>query len=178
MECCTNQKFKRLTWGLASLCQAPRPPRLRALTRGGDLSESPGVVQVGLRRPGAGPSPAPAPAPRSARRAAPPAPLAPRRQGSPAWTAHPSVRPRVPRPWCGTPQRGADSLGAGAEGPRAVAEAGRRRRTAGWRSRRGGRGAELGQPPPPHERCAPRPGSHASHVRPLGAAAPRRRPAE
>nr|XP_060511814.1 serine/arginine repetitive matrix protein 2-like [Panthera onca] len=36
---------------------------------------------------------------------------------------------------------------------------------------------ELGRPPPPpRERRAPRPGSHASHVRPLGAAAPRRRP--
>lgn len=110
------------------------------------------VLLVWPRCPGAGPSPAPALAPRSARRAAPPAPLAARREGNPAKTA----RPSVPRPCRG--------LGAGRPGEgvtpweRGHRASGRRRRPgggggiraeeeeeeAGRRRWRGGRGGELG----------------------------------
>lgn len=181
MECSTNEKFQSLTRGLASWCQGATPPppaRLHhALTRPRDPSKGPGCSGSGRVARGLDLPPRPPP-PRAQPRAPLPCSASSERQGSPAATARPSVRPPVPRPWCGTPRRGAASLGAVAEGPRAAAEAGRRRRTAGRRrSRRpGGEGAELGRPPPPRERRAPRPGSHASHVRPLGAAAPRSRP--
>lgn len=184
------------------MCQAPTPPppaRLpRAFTRVASSPRGSGVPRVWLRRSGAGPSPTLAPAPRSPRRTAPRAPPHSAR-AAPASTAHPIVRPPGAAGLCaGSPGRGADSLGAGAEGPRAATEARAEEEEeeeaggGGGEPDGGGGGREeeesrqqqrlrreLGRPPPPpppRERRAPRPGSHASHVRPLGEAAPRRRP--
>lgn len=173
----TNKKFQRLTWGLASLCQAPTPPRLRALTRGGDLSRRPGGVRVGLRRPGPDLPPRP-PLPRARR--------SPRASRSTAPGQPGLDRARVSSP-------GRLGLGAGRPGggltpwEPGLRDPGRWRRpgaSGGGGGQRGGEGAEARRrraraaaaSPRASERCAPRPGSHASHVRPLGAAAPRRRP--
>lgn len=139
MECCTNKKFKRLTWGLASLCQAPRPPRLRALTRGGDLSESPGVVRVGLgvwgwTFPRARPCPALSQARRSPRFARSTAP------GKPGLDR----APQCPAPGC---------LGLGAGRPRGgltpwergLRDPGRWRRPGGGGGQRGGEEGEAAE---------------------------------
>lgn len=94
--------------------------------------------------------------------------------------------PRCRRPLCGKPREGGSFPGAGLRAP--GRDGGRGGGGGGggrWRRRPGGAGEpaaaavrrELRRPPPPpRERRAPRPGSHASHVRPLGEAAPRRRP--
>lgn len=182
--CSTSKKFKRLNWGLAASCQGrtPLPPSRppRAFTG----------VETHQRVPGAGPSPAC------------PRPALLRAHGSPRWLPSPGLDRAPPRStpgaagFCaGSPgagsrfpgSRGRGSRGGGGdrdgggggrvkgeEAEEEEEEAGRRRRR---RRRRAAAAARArAAPPPPRERRAPRPGSHASHVRPLAAAAPRRRP--
>lgn len=178
-----QKKFKRFSWGLAPSCQGlTLPPSSRQ-------SHASTWVATRPRVPGSGPSPAllrahcsppwlPSPSLESA-----PLRSAPGASGfcagSPgARSQFPGSPGREPRGGGGGPGGGE---GGGGQEEEEEEEAGRRRRRSGRRRRRraaaaAAASARAAPPPPPRERRAPRPGSHASHVRPLAAAAPRRQP--